>query len=99
MDNFNEIIDSTVQPVLVDFHATWCAPCKALSPILEELKNEYEGRIKILQIDVDENPELASKYNIKSIPTLMTFKNGEVFQSIKGFTGKSKIEELIKFSL
>jgi len=98
MQNFNELINSE-QPVLVDFYATWCGPCKALSPILEQLKEQYNNQIQILKIDVDENPELASKYDIRSIPTLMTFKNGEILQTMKGFTGKAKIEDLIKSSL
>ena len=98
MQNFNELINSE-QPVLVDFYATWCGPCKALSPILEQLKEQYNNQIQILKIDVDENPELPSKYDIRSIPTLMTFKNGEILQTMKGFTGKAKIEDLIKSSL
>lgn len=98
MENFNQIINSQ-QPVLVDFYATWCGPCKTLSPILEQLQTDYEGKIQILKIDVDENPDLASKYDIRSIPTLMTFKNGEILQTMKGFLGKSKVEDLIKSSL
>ncbi len=98
MQNFNELINSE-QPVLVDFYATWCGPCKALAPILEQLKEQYNNQIQILKIDVDENPELASKYDIRSIPTLMTFRNGEILQTMKGFPGKAKVEDLIKSSL
>ena len=98
MQNFNELINSE-QPVLVDFYATWCGPCKALSPILEQLKEEYDGKATILKIDVDENPNLASEYDIRSVPTLMVFKNGNLIQTVKGFPGKSKVEELLKDSL
>ena len=98
MQNFNELINSE-QPVLVDFYATWCGPCKALSPILEQLKEEYDGKATILKIDVDENPNLASEYDIRSVPTLMLFKNGNLIQTVKGFPGKSKVEELLKDSL
>jgi len=98
MEKFNELINSQ-QPVLVDFYATWCGPCKALSPVLEQLKEQYEGQIQVLKVDVDENPDLASKYDIRSVPTMITFKKGEILQTMKGFPGKSKIEDLIKSSL
>ena len=87
------------KPVLVDFYATWCGPCKALATILEQLKGEYDGKATILKIDVDENPELASEYNIRSVPTLMVFKNGNILQTVKGFPGKAKVEDLLKESL
>ena len=98
MQNFNELINSE-QPVLVDFYATWCGPCKALAPILEQLKNEYDGKATILKVDVDENPDLASQYDIRSVPTLMVFKNGNIIQTVKGFPGKAKVEDLLKSSL
>jgi len=97
MENFNNIINSKTS-VLVDFYATWCGPCKTLSPILEEFKEQYDGKITILKIDVDENPELALKYNIKSVPTLITFKDGQLLEVSPGFQGKGKIEDLIKAS-
>lgn len=98
MEKFNEIINSK-QPVLVDFYATWCGPCKTLAPVLEQLKEQYDNQIHILKIDVDENPELANKYGIKSVPTMITFKNGEILQTMSGFPGKAKVEDLIKSSL
>ena len=84
---------------MVDFYATWCGPCKALSPILEQLKEEYSGKATIIKIDVDENPDLASHYNIRSVPTIMVFKNGDILQTIKGFPGKAKVEDLLKSAL
>ena len=98
MEKFNELINSE-QPVMVDFYATWCEPCKALSPILEQLKEEYSGKATIIKIDVDENPDLASHYNIRSVPTIMVFKNGDILQTIKGFPGKAKVEDLLKSAL
>ncbi len=75
--NFNELIRD-VHPVVVDFHATWCAPCKIQTPILKEVAAELGDRIKVIKIDVDRNPEIASRYNIRGVPTLMIFKNGEI---------------------
>lgn len=94
MQNFKETINSDI-PVLVDFYADWCGPCKTLAPILEQLQEEYEGKVSILKIDVDKYHELASEYNIKSIPTLMLFKQGTLLQTMKGFMGKEKVKELI----
>lgn len=74
--NFDSIIQED-RPVIVDFHALWCGPCKAQSPILKEIADEMGERIKVIKIDVDQNEELARKYNIQSVPTLMIFKNGE----------------------
>ena len=98
MQNFNEIINSE-RPVLVDFYAEWCGPCKALSPVLEQIKDEYKDRADVIKIDIDENHELASKYNIRSVPTIMIFKNGNILQTMKGFMGKGKIQELLTSSI
>jgi len=74
--NFNSVIQLHI-PVLVDFHAAWCAPCKSQSPILVELSRELNGKLKVIKIDVDKNPEIASRYQIRSVPTLALFKNGQ----------------------
>ena len=98
MQNFNETINSAT-PVLVDFYADWCGPCKTLSPILEQLQTEFEGKVNIVKIDVDAHPELATEHNIRSIPTLMLFKQGKLLQTMKGFLGKDKVKQLISESI
>lgn len=76
MENFNNIIASE-KPVLVDFYATWCGPCKTMHPILEQLKDSMGNKLRIIKIDIDRNKALASNYNIQSVPTLMLFKTGQ----------------------
>ncbi|MEL7063022.1 MAG: thioredoxin [Bacteroidota bacterium] len=91
-DNF----DSTLQShplVLVDFWAPWCPPCQRIAPIIDELANDYAGSITIGKLDVDKNPAMAIKYGIKSIPTLIVFKNGEVVEQIMGVNDKAGLQE------
>ena len=76
--NFEELVLKSAQPVLVDFWATWCGPCRMLAPVIEEVSKEYEGRVVVGKVDVDNNQEFAGKYGIRNIPTVLIFNNGEV---------------------
>ena len=80
-------------PVLVDFWAPWCGPCKALNPILEKVEAEVAGRVKIVKVNIDESPDISTRYSIMSIPTLLVFKNGEVVNQLVGLVQKDKIME------
>ncbi len=92
--NFEEEVLKSEIPVLVDFWATWCGPCRMLAPTIAKIAEEQSGVIKVGKVDVDEEPELAAKYGIASIPTLMVFKNGSVVKSSIGVVPKAAIEAL-----
>lgn len=90
-DNFQAEVLLSDQPVIVDFWATWCGPCKMIAPLLEELAAEYDGRVKITKLDVDTNNKTAGKYNIMSIPSLLFFKNGEIVDQVTGAIPKAQL--------
>ena len=94
--NFEEEVLNSDKPVLVDFWATWCGPCRMLAPTIAKIAEEQDGKIKVGKIDVDEEPELAAKYGIASIPTLMVFKGGQVVKSSVGVQSKPMIEAMFE---
>lgn len=93
--NFEEVVLKSDKPVLVDFWAEWCGPCRMVGPIVEELATEYEGKAVITKMNVDENPEITAKYGIRNIPTILFFKNGEIVDKTVGALPKGKLAEKI----
>lgn len=93
--NFNEEVLSSNKPVLVDFWASWCAPCRMLAPTIDDVARDYADRAKVVKLNVDENSETSFKYNIKGIPTLLLFKDGEIKDQIVGATSKDHIARMI----
>lgn len=93
-ENFNEEVLESELPVLVDFWATWCGPCRMMAPIVAEIAAEYDGKVTVGKINVDDEPELANVFDIDSIPTLMVFKNGEVAGTLVGLRKKEDIVAL-----
>jgi len=93
-----EVLEAGI-PVLVDFWAEWCAPCRMIAPIVEEFAREYEGRLKVAKVDVDENQTLAMKFNIMSIPTLGIFKSGQLVERIVGYMPKAELKRRVDAAL
>lgn len=97
--NFEKEVLQSDKPVIVDFYATWCGPCKMLAPVLEEVSEEYAGKVNFFNVDVDENPDLAMQYKIMNIPALVVLKKGEKVDTQVGFAPKENIVEFIKKQL
>ena len=95
-ENFQSEVLGSETPVLVDFWAEWCGPCRMIAPVLEQVAEEYEGRLQVKKLNVDEAQQTAFRYNVRSIPTLILFKNGEVKASKVGATSKSQLEDWIR---
>lgn len=94
-NNFNDEVVNSDIPVLLDFWAPWCGPCRMLAPVVEELAKEYDGKIKIGKVNVDEEPELAGNFDVASIPTVVVIKDKKIIDKSIGFVQKSKLEEMI----
>jgi len=92
--NFEQLINSDL-PVLVDFYAEWCQPCKIQSPVLQELASEENGRIRVIKMDVDKNPRIAQRYQIQGVPTLILFRNGQVLWRQSGVTPKHLLKKVL----
>ena len=94
LDEFEKIINENAI-VLADFYASWCGPCKMQAPILHEFSLDLKDKIKVVKVDVDQNPDLASKYSVQSIPTLIIFKDGEIKDKVVGLTTKATLSEML----
>jgi thioredoxin 1 len=93
--NFEQEVLQSEQPVLIDFWAVWCGPCKIIAPVVEELAKEYDGKLKVGKMDVDNNPEASMRFGIRSIPTLMVFKGGKVVEQIIGAVPKKNLVDKV----
>lgn len=98
-DNFETEVTQSALPVLVDFWATWCAPCKAIAPVIDAIAADYDGKIKVGKVNVDDNPGIPGKFGVRGIPTVILFKDGKVVDQVVGAVPKAQLEALIKKAL
>ena len=96
LDNFEDEVENSTLPVLVDFWAAWCGPCKMIAPIIDQLADEFDGKVKIAKLNVDENRDLAMRFQVMSIPTLLLFKDGEVVNQMVGARPKGELVKLLQ---
>jgi thioredoxin 1 len=92
--NFETEVIQSDMPVVLDFWAEWCAPCRAISPILKQLAEDYDGKIKVVKMNIDENPATPGKYGVRAIPTVLAFQNGQVVEQVQGARPKKDFEEM-----
>lgn len=95
-NNFNEVVTNSEVPVLVDFYADWCKPCKRIAPTLEEIAAEKDGEVLVCKVDVDQSQQLASTYQVMSIPNIISFKNGEIYKRVTGAVSKEDLLQLVE---
>ncbi|NQY67216.1 MAG: thioredoxin [Flavobacteriales bacterium] len=97
--NFEEVVLKSDKPVLVDFWAEWCGPCRMVGPVVEEISNDYDGKVLVGKVNVDHNPEISAKYGIRNIPTILFIKNGEVVDKQVGAVSKTVLSEKLNAQL
>jgi thioredoxin 1 len=95
-DNFDAEVLQSANPVLVDFWAPWCGPCRQIAPLIDQLAESYEGKVKVGKINIDDNPQVTNQYGIQSIPTLMVFRGGDVSERFVGMPPKAKLEQALE---